>query len=115
MILFVEVSKFERDDKVKPDDSVHSIEGCKDARDTKKRENLYESQMILVRFAGAMLHSRRVGMKPAIGGSPMETYFALRGQSMAPACGPIAIRISYGSLRLGATNRPTHFGQCVGQ
>ncbi len=28
--------------------------------------NLYESQMILVRFAGAMLHSRHVGMKHAL-------------------------------------------------
>ncbi len=35
--------------------------------------------MILVRFAGAMLQSRRAGMKPAIGGSPMETCFALKG------------------------------------
>ena len=26
----------------------------------------YESQMILVRFVGAMLHSRRVGMKHAL-------------------------------------------------
>ena len=29
-------------------------------------EHLYESQIILVRFAGAMLHSRRVGMKHAL-------------------------------------------------
>ena len=39
--------------------------------------------MILVRFAGAMLHPRSG-----------EACFALTGQSMAPACGSIAIRIT---------------------
>ncbi len=43
---------------------------------------LYESQMILVRFAGAMLYPRSG-----------EACFALLGQSMAPDCGSIVIGI----------------------